>query len=203
MGDRVARAGFTLVEALVSLAVLALVCAATLGTLQGLLRLRGEIARGREHGGTAERLVQMLACELRQMPAQDQGAVALAGRVEDTGETRWELTTSAALSSRERYPAGLARVGYRWDPRDGRLERREAPLRTSTEGDVPWRVLAEAVERFSLEVFDGRRWQSRWPAASGAAPWRVRIRVAFKDRGGSEATTHVVTIPTSRGAALP
>lgn len=209
---RAARAGaggFTLVEVLVAIAILAVAMAIIAGSFAGTLRVQEAADRRTEITHTArtalDRISQDLASAVVPESRGGPGSVPVRFSVEDgelDGVARDRLTFATygrPLGTTEA-ASDLALVEYELvvsdDRRSSRLVRRQSdrfPLDPATLAEAPADVLAEGVVGFDVQVYDDKQerktsWrdQAKLPLAV-----EVTLRVARDPesalRGGGEA----------------
>lgn len=185
---RAAR-GFTLVEALVAIAILALVAMiawrATAAMTDGEVRLSAESTRW-----------QHLDALLTRMEADMRTAIPRAARHGAQVEPAWLATTDDAAGNTalvftragpdapdEPGSAGQ-RVGYRL--RDGHIDVLYWPRLDNVSGiEPPAYPLADGIARFRiLQLAQNGQWSPRWPiAGASAVPGGVRIEIVLADGG--------------------
>lgn len=182
-----ASRGFTLVEALVALLILAIIAVlayrGTASLTGGEARLAEESARWR----TLDAVFTRLEADMRQ-------AIARASRHGTTVEAAWSavpLDTSgdtALVFSRAGPEFGLEpgiagqRIGYR--VRDGTLEALFWPQLDNVADVAPAAYpLAPGVQRFRVsQLTDDGRWSPRWPLRAGDdLPRAVRVELTLQD----------------------
>ncbi len=170
-------AGFTLVEVLVAVAILAVAMAIVAGSFAGTLRVLEAADRRTELTHTArtalDRVVQDLASAF--VPGGAAGAPSLPFVVEDrelTGAPRDRLTFATygrPLGTAE-LASDRALVEYELvvsdDRRDWRLVRRQVsrpPLDPARLAEAPADVLAEGLVGFDVRLLDDKReWKTSW-----------------------------------------
>lgn len=192
------RRGFTLLEVLLALTLMALVLGLIQGTYSGASRSRAlSGAESREvHAATValDRLANELAC------AFTSTATPLRARatrfVVASGLDGWSaltfVTRLAALPGS--LPGGEAEVGYLVErDADGvpRLRRRESRDLDGDpeEGGVPYEVLPQ-VSRFEVRCYDGTEWLDAWDTEGREDPPRlplaVSVEVAWRAGAGQD-----------------
>lgn len=179
--------GFTLVEALVAVAILALVALlawrATAAMTDGEERLSVESARWQH----LDALLTRLEADMRQAlprPARS-GARSepawVAVPADAAGNTSL-VFTRAGPDAADEPGAGGQRVGYRW--RDGHIDVLYWPRLDDTANSTPAAyALVDGVARFRvLQLSSDERWSPRWPLPGAAAiPRGVRIEIVLAD----------------------
>jgi general secretion pathway protein J len=179
--------GFTLVEALVAIAILALVALlawrATAAMTDGEQRLSVESARWQH----LDALLTRLEADMRQ-------ALPRAARNGARSEPAWVAVpadaagntslvfTRAGPDAADEPGAGGQRVGYRW--RDGYIDVLYWPRLDDTANATPATyALVDGIARFRvLQLSSDDRWSPRWPLPGAAAlPRGVRIEIVLAD----------------------
>jgi prepilin-type N-terminal cleavage/methylation domain-containing protein len=178
------RRGFTLLEAVLALAITALVLAALQGTVGLAAQARARATRVAEREGAARALLVGLAAELEAAlaPLAPGGDDRFVVRAPDPGQP-WSTLRFATLG-RGTDVGRLVAYGVE----HGTLVRREvgsfAAPHTSEPPGVP---LLDAVDRFRVRCFDGGAWRPVWNAP--ALPRAVELTLATG--GGAEFITSV------------
>ena len=184
--------GFTLVEALVAVAILALVALlawrATAAMTDGEQRLSVESARWQH----LDALLTRLEADMRQAlprPARN-GARSepawVAVPADAAGNTSL-VFTRAGPDAADEPGAGGQRVGYRW--RDGHIDVLYWPRLDDTANATPSTyALVDGIARFRvLQLSSDDRWSPRWPLPGAAAlPRGVRIEIVLADGSAIE-----------------
>jgi general secretion pathway protein J len=179
--------GFTLVEALVAVALLALVALlawrATAAMTDGEQRLSVESARWQH----LDALLTRLDADMRQaLPRPSRNGARsepawVALPVDAAGNTSLAFTR-AGPDAPDEPGAGGERVGYRW--RDGHVDVLYWPRLDDTAAATPAAyALVDGIARFRvLQLAGDARWSPRWPLPSAAAiPRGVRIEIVLAD----------------------
>ena len=181
------RRGFTLVEVLVAIAILALVALlawrATAAMTDSETRLNDESVRW-----------QRLDALLTRVEADLRAAVPRRARRGSAVDPPWSLSTEdvegnailiftrAGPSSIDEPGVGGQRVGYRW--RDGHVDALYWPQIDTPAGTEPSTfALATGITRFRVLALgaDGR-WSSEWPIRGGTElPRAVRVELALAE----------------------
>ena len=184
--ERSAR-GFTLVEALVAVAILAIVATiawrATAAMTDSEARLASESARWRRLDAV---MTRMEADMRKAIPrsARHGGIVEpawLAGPVDTAGNTTL-VFTRAGPDAIDEPGSGGQRVGYRL--RDGRIELLYWPrLDNVATRDPAAYALVDGVTRFQvLQLGADARWTDRWPPSGvDGVPRGVRVDIGLAD----------------------
>ena len=179
--------GFTLVEALVALAILGLVALlawrATAAMTDNEARLAAESARW-----------QLLDAVLARVEADLRASVPRRARHGSATEAAWSIVpedaagntllifTRAGPDAVDEPGIGGQRIAYRW--RAGRVEALFWPQVDNDAATQPSTyALADGVARFRIEALEpGFRWTNRWPLPGGAEiPRGVRVELLLAD----------------------
>jgi general secretion pathway protein J len=185
------RSGFTLIEVVIALAILALVAVLGYRALASLtdseVRLTAEAKRWRD----LDAFFARLEADMREaLPREVRtGAVmeaAWIGDVDRTGNAELRLSRAGPEFAIEAGSAGQ-RIGYRM--RDGAIEVMYWP-RLDQPATLPARAfaLAEGIGEFHMSFLDMHGgWRPRWPAqGEPAVPRAVKVVVTLSDRTSIE-----------------
>lgn len=194
--------GFTLIEIMLALAILATIIALTWSTVSSSFRFRAASLDKFERYRAVQQAMDRMSRELSmafitnigRYPTNDQGEVTyqtdFIGR-----EDELTFTSLAHVRTRADEPAGeQVEISYRIESRrdeDGELRehlvrRAQAPIDDDPEEGGTLFVMLPDVERVRFEYWDGTReiagdaWTRRWEAINdhdGALPARVRITI--------------------------
>jgi len=197
---RLSTTGFTLLEVVCAVLVLAFLLAVTAGIVSGVLlgarRVEEKVSRELELAEAEDIIAEDLA-----FLAVPSGLPGSPFRLEGVGDAR--LTFFTAVGSRTAWgeiATPLHRVTYATGPLRGGgtgLFRREVPV-VETPGAVydDAVLLVEGVSSFTVEVYDGREWLDSWIAGpSSGLPLLIRVTVAIKGDGGSQEAIYVESSP--------
>ena len=200
------RAGFSLIELLVALAVFAALAAAAWGGLAALARTRGALATQQDRFAAITRAVSALERDLRQGIGRsvlgNDGAPlpALIGRADAL-----EFTHLGYANPRAEARSHLQRVAYALDARSLRRAR-YAVLDRAPNSLPATRMLVDRVASLRLRYFGcDHVWRDAWPPreplpceasgdVNGALPRAVEFRFRFDDLGE---VRRVVELPAS------
>lgn len=194
------RRGFTLIEVLVGLALLALVVSLIQGVYSGVARSRERLVRETEGAHAAAILLQRLSDELAAAVTFDspprRGATRFVVESDTGGSSRLEFTAplpeylqaEAETGAADRI--GLARIGYSVEKEsDGSLTLARSETR-DPEADLaqsePDPVLRGIVRFRVLCSVDGKEWEETWNSedrapADSLLPKMVSVEIAWKD----------------------
>jgi general secretion pathway protein J len=179
--------GFTLIEALVAIAILALVASiawrATAAMTDGEARLAAESVRWQRLDAL---LVRLEADMRRAVPRSVRHGSTVdpawvVAPSDDAGDTAL-VFTRAGPDDLDEPGSGGQRVGYRL--RDGRIEVLYWPTLDNAPGVEPATyALVDGVARFRVLQLDASdRWSDRWPLfGAGAMPRGVRVEITLSD----------------------
>lgn len=184
--------GFTLVEALVAIAILGLVALlawrATAAMTDNEARLAAESARWQQLDAVLARLEADLRASVPRRArhgTMTEAAWSLAA--DDAAGNALLIFTRAGPDALDEPAIGGQRVGYRW--RDGRIEALYWPQIDNPAATVPASyVLADGVTRLRIEALtSANQWSERWPLAADAEiPRGVRLELALAGGGTVE-----------------
>jgi general secretion pathway protein J len=204
-----ARRGFTLIEVLVALTLLALVITLVQGTYSGALRSKERIGKDTER-------VHLASVVLYRMVRELSMAYESAGRRQATGlvvTTDPDGTSSLSFTTRippigGRSAGGDAEVGYSLGEVDQGVEllRRET---TRVDGDLleggEPRTLVAGLSAFRVRCYDGEEWREDWDSRDRAdlphLPLAVSLELVWTDGEGETATETVYRTSTPVYAA--
>ena len=200
MNNRLRQHGFTLVELLVAIALIAMVLSMAYGsyiaTTRSAQACKSRIALAEKGRKTLEQIARHIRCSYV-------GSVSDVTENEKTGSVQTEvgpettvsyfsgdaralngeilcLVTTSGLAEEKGATDGLFEVVYKFDKRTSELAlslarfvgvAREAEKRN-------WRVIADQIESIDLAFFDGEKWLKRWDFEDkNGLPRAVRIEI--------------------------
>lgn len=177
--------GFTLIEVLVAISILAIVLTSVYGIFSSVSLARGRLQADSAEYHRARVIFDRLGRELRgaYFSAQDARLAFVAGSSNDDSLDELELTTTA-VSPLSKTGSGVARVRYRLtedqEDSDGRqvLLRSEQPAYQTSEKleNVDMMRLAAGIESLSVRFFSAGQWQEEWDShSSGSLPEMVQL----------------------------
>ncbi len=176
------KSGFTLIEVLVTLAIVAMFSSAVYAIF-----LRSAVdARSVQESTTAWRcgqsILRLLDQDLTACLPADSGFPHFTGSYDVSEASRLDfLTTTSSRSARDGGAADVIRVSYRAEGEEGeeglfKLYRVEDPSGgRSPEGESEYQLLHGGVKLFELEYFDGVAWQNVWNDSGLPRATRVKL----------------------------
>jgi general secretion pathway protein J len=185
------RAGFTLIEVLIALAILALIAVLGYRAVSSLTESEARLAAESERWRGLDALFARLESDFRlalprEARAGDVTEPAWVGRADGAGNAEIRLSRAGPEFSLEPGSAGQ-RIGYRL--RDGVVEVLYWPHLDVPAGAAPTAyALAGGVVRFDVRYLDGQgNWHERWPRlGEPAVPRAARVVLALDDGGTVE-----------------
>ncbi len=179
------QAGFTLVEALVSLFVFSLIAAgATAMLMQSVHSQKGvaEAQASLREVQTARALLEADVQQIVMRPVREADGRERPGFMGGDADTALAFVRASGIPDPSRgAPTSLSFVDYRLD--DGALIRRTrsaldaTDVTTSTE-----RVILSNVEDVSFEFYDGALWRSQWIVAGGQGSLPRAVALSFTSK---------------------
>lgn len=186
------QAGFTLVEILVAVAILAVASAITYTGLASALTTRERAAAAAERTTALQKAYLRLRNDLQQLrarPSRDpfgemQPALAL------SGDGAIEFTRSGWRNPLSQPRSALERVAYRIDD-DARLVRTSwRAIDRAQNAPVAEAIVLEQVEELRWRFLVGAEWTDRWPPPTShgtpeleAVPRAIEVTLMLKDLG--------------------
>ena len=199
------KGGFTLLEMLIALSLLAIIVAASVTVFRGIAQSwqRGETRSLRYQNARAifdvmNREISSILPPDRRAPLLGSPADASPLKTDGTGPALFFVALVPGAA-----PTDVTEIGYWLRGRDHMLMRH---LDTNpdfdfltVDADEP---LGTQVAAWSLSYFDGATWQDRWDSRDGAPqagrlPKAIRIHVTVQDDGGREPETFEMTVSLS------
>jgi general secretion pathway protein J len=178
------RSGFTLVELMIALAILALVAVLGYRALAALVDSEAQLTAEAQHWRDLDGLFARIEADMRDALPRDvrtDGGTepAWVGDVDDNGNADLRFSRAGPEFGVEPGSAGQ-RIGYRL--RSGAVEVLYWPRLDQPSSVFPRAyVLATRIGAFRVEYLDARgSWRERWPApAESPVPRAVRIGITF------------------------
>ena len=195
-GNRQLATGFTLVEVLVSLALISTIVTMVYGSFTAACRSVDVYGSRMACDDRTCLVLRLMARQLRcaYVPSFETGSTPsspqngtpsmppTAAQIEPLNSSGEGLSfvTTAGLGTG---PA-LSRVMYRYDPSSGTLSISCEPYLYGVEGlqgPRDWRPILNGVRSVDVQFYDGQRWQSGWTGASRTLPRGARITITVLD----------------------
>jgi general secretion pathway protein J len=180
MSERRGEAGFTLVEAMVSLFVFSLIAVGCVAMLMQSVQSQRVVTDSHERLRELQVARALLASDLAQIVPTQGGAPAFVGG---------DVEVAMAFSRASAEPAGesgavsaLTRVEYRAE--ENRLVRFSLPARAGEGATAQRTVLADA-SALRVQFFDGVDWRDHWLSTPAAPTPRAVAIVATLPRYGA------------------
>jgi len=204
-----ARRGFTLIEVMVALTLLALVITLVQGAYSGALRSKERMGRDTERVHLAavvlDRLVRELSMAFESIDRRQ--ATGLVVSTDLDGLSTLSFTTRVPPIG-GRTAGGDAEVGYALEEADDGtdLVRREATRLDGDllEGGIPL-ALVTGLTAFRVQCYDGEEWQEDWDSRERPdlphLPLAVAVELVWTDGEGDDATEAVFRTSTPVYAA--
>ena len=189
--------GFTLLEILIALVLLAILTTVLYGSYFAVVRARDRAYDGmearRELGATFDLLRREISAAKYYDPAEvkpPKEKQLLRFVVEDRDSfgkpaSNLELTTLTPSSGGAGLGSGIINVQYRMLEKDKQqiLTRRERDIFLTPEA-LPVDPQMEHISSFLVECYDGSKWVKTWNTdLNGSLPARVRITIQFNEGG--------------------
>ncbi|MDH3454034.1 MAG: GspJ family type II secretion system protein [Desulfuromonadales bacterium] len=187
-----AERGFTLVEVLVAISILALLLTSVYGIFSSVSLARERLDADSAEYHRARVLFDRLGRELRgaYFRPSDRNLV-FTGTATDDGALELELTTSA-VSPLSQTGTGIAKVRYlliedRENPDAGRvLMRSEHPVLEQVDEEAAGMMrLVPGIEAMTLRFYTNGQWQAAWDGRTAGLPELVEIALQLHS-GGTE-----------------
>lgn len=181
--------GFTLLEILIALILLAILTAALYGSYFGVIRARDRASAGmesrRELGATLD-LIRREVSSARFNRTDKRLRFVVEDRDNFGAQSSTlELTTLASPSLQNRSESGVVAVTYKMAEKDKKrfLTRQERDL-FSEDAAVHAYPQMEQISVFLVECYDGSKWVKSWDTAiNGVLPKGVRVTVRVDEEG--------------------
>ena len=198
------NSGFTLLEVLIAVSLLAILSTALYGSYFGVIRARERASAGmesrRELGATLDLIRREVSSALF-----NRSDKRLRFVVEDrdnfgSPSSTLELTTLAPPDVNSRRESGIAVVTYRMVEKNKKrtLTRRERDL-FSEESALPAYPQMEEISSILVECYDGSKWGKSWDTAiNGTLPKSVRVTVTSEEDGKPVSFT-MLSVPRVSG----
>lgn len=189
--------GFTLLEVLIALVLLAILTTALYGSYFAVVRARDRASEGMEARRELGATLDLLRREIASAVYYSKDKQRLRFVVEDRDNfgkpaSSLELTTLSPPSGLARPESGVIDVQYRMLVKDNKqliLTRREQDAyfyssTTTTTTTIPVYPQMEHISAFLVECYDGSTWLKSWDTSlNGRLPTLVRITIQFEEEG--------------------
>ena len=196
------RAGFTLLEVLLALAILSALLAAAYTMLFSTVAARDHVQAVSDATSSAQSLTWLLREELRGTVVSSETSGAFVGQagLQSGGDLLSFVTLSNPLSTRQ--GGGLFLVSYR-------LEQNAADpaLVDLLRAQTLWPLDGSVTEQFEpvfrrlrscrLEYFDGTIWAEEWAQENAPNAARVLVELPAMEQGAPERVTATIWIPAA------
>lgn len=223
MSCRAAQKAFTLIEMLVSLAIVATIMTMVYGSYAATSRTLDVYTSRMTCSEQAHLVLRLMARQIRcaYMPpaaspsSEDQTEPKRALTEPPTAfdapgrGTRGEilrLTTTAGLGAALDGPVGFSRVAYRYDQaaRSLLVSSHSGACNPDSPSDPDaWRPILTGLTSIELGFYDGKHWQVQWNSRqAGRLPQAVKIALTVTDEHGRE-HPYTTTIPVLCSGASP
>ncbi|MCJ7730389.1 MAG: prepilin-type N-terminal cleavage/methylation domain-containing protein [Sedimentisphaerales bacterium] len=229
MSRRLGKYGFTLVEVLLAMAIIATIVSIVYGSYfvisQSVKTCKARTALSQQGQKVLGLLARQIRCSY--VPAADssqrpekhtpeQRTTAnkdaidyFSGSSDASGAATLHFITTNAFSSKQNAAVGLFKVDYKLDGKTGALLLNQRPF-VDTPGSTlenTWQPIAENIASIELEFFEGHQWLRRWNLKEqGQLPAAVRINITLEDENRREyhcGTVAYVYCGTNQGNARP
>lgn len=204
MNDRLNKNGFTLVEILVAMsliaAILAMVYGSYFATARSAQACETSIAVSRQGQKVLEQIARQIRCSYAGAVVDDANSVRFgsdpkrmmpqesisyfSGDQDAPGGKILRMVTTNARLEGKRPSEGLFEVTYRFDKSAGTLSlnQRTYPAIAQKSEQDDWQEIADNVESFELAFFDGENWLDSWEFEDKKKlPNAVRIEIGCRD----------------------
>jgi general secretion pathway protein J len=180
------RSGFTLIELMIALAILALVAVLGYRALASLTASEAQLTAEAQHWRDLDAFFARIEEDMREALPRDvrtsRGSeAAWIGDVDDAGNAELRFSRAGPEFSSEPGSAGQ-RIGYRM--RNGSVEILYWPRLDQPESVQPQAyALAAGILQFRVDYLDtSGNWRARWPAlGESAVPRAVRVGITLAD----------------------
>jgi type II secretion system protein J len=202
------KKGFTLVEVLIALALIATILSMVYGsyfaTSRSARACEGRMDMCRQEQAILDQMTRQIRGAYGGTRPADANSGQSDGPKEETarkrsvsyftgasdapkGEILRLVTTNGSSEEMNKPAKGLFEVAYRFDKRSGTLLVTQSRF-TETANDAgteSWKTAAEGVEYLNLEFFDGRQWRRRWESSKERRlPSAVRMDIGLRNEDG-------------------
>lgn len=202
--------GFTLVELLLAMGMIALIVSALFGTWRGTSQswLRTLPQQSLQQQGYA--LLERIASQIRCCPGSPQESSDANDDIHtvfvshpETGDPLLQLVTARSLLFGQSPTYGYVQATYKIEPHTGRLLYQEQDwpdVFESTEQD--WHILSEQIQEIQLHFVTGEKILNRWDADEvSGLPDAVHILLKLQSARGDSWEEELIVRPVCQGGA--
>lgn len=192
--------GFTLIEMLLSLAMLSVLMAALYGTLFVSKRTVDLVGDSLVSLQEARTLIDRMTREISSAIFSKEKSHTLF-KVTDR-DYYGKQVSQIAFTTVSPKSAGLARIEYGVEKTGETMKLRMAFASAASGGEPQISDLMESIDSFTVEVRQGKNWIRTWDSTlTGTAPEEVRISIALKTEKSGSGSGSVPIVLT--GSAMP
>ena len=204
MSDMRSKNGFTLIEILIALALIATILSMVYGsyfaTSRSTQACQARIGMCHQGRTALDQMARQIRCayastakdeDLKESGTQQERVVPEDGvgyftgnRSASNGEILSFVTTNGLTEVKEKPAKGLFEVTYRLDKREDTLFLSQRRFIGTTKKALKrdWRPIAKNIEYLDLEFFDGQKWLHRWDFEDEKKlPFAVRMEIGCRD----------------------
>jgi len=199
------KGGFTLVEILVAMAIIVTIVSMVYGsyfaTSESTQAYKSKMTLSQQGRKVLEQMARQICCSYAgkadehtyptSIPQQEKTVPPSAidyfsGNSDEPSGEILHLITTNGFSVGQVPQDGLFEVTYKLDKSRGLLflsQRRFADIPKNAVQKKNWQPIAENVECFKLEFFDGQQWLNKWDFKDkGELPCAVKINITLEDK---------------------
>jgi len=221
MQSRRTDRGFTLIEMLISLAIVAAIVTMVYGSYAATSRAIDLSSSRMACSERAQLVLRLMACQIRcaYLPASGPGrhsersasssartmssSVAFQGSGYQPHGEILGFTTTRGFNLTLNQPVGLSRIAYQYDPSAGTLSIACFAYGQGTDPQA-WRPVLGGIRSVALAFHDGTQWQPQWDSDTNRGlPQAVRIAFTLVDDNGRERQYGTAAPIASRTVARP
>ena len=203
MRGRKSEAGFTLLELVVGMAIIAIIMVAQVAPFQQTIESRDHAAETARTVSAARLTLLRLSEELSGTTATDDPRSAFLLSEQSLGrsssELRFATTGAQRVQAGPRDPVEVVRYYLERTPNQTgsfRLIKEQLPSMAAQGVEPTSMVVLEDVSSFGVEVLRNGRWSTQWESGPGQVPRAVRLQLEIENGSGSPiAYRTTVTLP--------